>query len=180
MALAMQGTPWDSKGKLATLIPMMGGTQATPATATAESSGGAEGSTYRVKKVDKSLPVEVPEDVPEEGEQDVEGALTRPEKRARRRPRKRVLLDISHPLYFAGCSAYQHLKGCLRLRQNILTFAARVGMTPEQVQLAQDKGLLPEVSETTSGSAPTAAASGVAAAATSTASGAARAVSRNC
>eukprot|EP00971_Amphidinium_carterae_P241347 4792200-Amphidinium_carterae.1 len=138
MLLAMQGTPWDSKGKLAT------------ATATAASSGGAEGPTDRVKKVDESLPVEVPEDVPEEGEQDVEGALTRPEKRARGRPRKRVLLDISHPLYFAACSRcaglpYQHSKGCLRFRQNILTdptFAARVGLTPEQVQLAQDKGLL--------------------------------------
>eukprot|EP00971_Amphidinium_carterae_P095020 1880067-Amphidinium_carterae.3 len=56
----------------------------------------------------------------------MEGALTRPEKRARGRPRKRVLLDISHQLYFAGCSgcaglAYQHSKRCLRFRQNILT-----------------------------------------------------------
>eukprot|EP00971_Amphidinium_carterae_P007687 152130-Amphidinium_carterae.1 len=177
MLLAMQGTPWDSKSKLATLIPMMGGMQATPATATAASSGGTGGSTDRVKKVDESLPVEVPEDVPEEGEQDVEGALTRPEKRARGRPRKQVLLDIPHPLYFAGCSgcaglAYQHSRGCLRFRQNILTdptLAARVGLTQEQVQLAQDKGLLPEVSETTSGSVPTAAASGAAAASTSTA-----------
>eukprot|EP00971_Amphidinium_carterae_P057955 1146280-Amphidinium_carterae.1 len=97
-----------------------------------------------------------------------------------------VLLDILHQLYFAECSgcaglAYQHSKGCLRFRQNILTdpaFAARVGVTPEQVQMARDKGLLPEASETTGGSAPTAAASGAAASAsTSTGSGTARAVS---
>eukprot|EP00971_Amphidinium_carterae_P145132 2875573-Amphidinium_carterae.1 len=31
MLLAMQGTPWDSKGKLATPVPMMGGAIATPA-----------------------------------------------------------------------------------------------------------------------------------------------------
>eukprot|EP00971_Amphidinium_carterae_P224277 4449561-Amphidinium_carterae.3 len=47
------GTPWDAKGRLATPVPMMGGMQATPATATA-SSGGAEGSTDRVTKVDES------------------------------------------------------------------------------------------------------------------------------
>eukprot|EP00971_Amphidinium_carterae_P252051 5004403-Amphidinium_carterae.1 len=61
---------------------------------------------------------EGPADLPEEGEPDVEGAELRPETRARGRPRKRYLLDISHPLYFAGCSAcaglsYQHSKGCL-------------------------------------------------------------------
>eukprot|EP00971_Amphidinium_carterae_P049822 982101-Amphidinium_carterae.1 len=70
----------------------------------------------------------------------VEGAELRPEKRARGRPRKRYLLDISHPLYFAGCSAcaglsYQHSKGCLRFRQNVNedpAFATRVGLTQEQ------------------------------------------------
>eukprot|EP00971_Amphidinium_carterae_P009000 177561-Amphidinium_carterae.1 len=74
-----------------------------------------------------------PEDLPEEGEQEVEGAELRPEKRARGRPRKRYLLDISHPLYFTGCSAcaglsYQRSKGCLRFRQNVNedpAFAAR-------------------------------------------------------
>eukprot|EP00971_Amphidinium_carterae_P317768 6316931-Amphidinium_carterae.1 len=64
-----------------------------------------------------------PADLPEEGVLDVEGAELRPEKRARGRPRKRYLLDISHPLYFAGCSAcaglsYQHSnpagRGCLK------------------------------------------------------------------
>eukprot|EP00971_Amphidinium_carterae_P119394 2364783-Amphidinium_carterae.1 len=77
--------------------------------------------------------VETPEDLPKGGEQDVEGAELRPEKRARGRPRNRYLLDISHPLYFAGCSAcaglsYQHAKGCLRFRQNVHEdpeFAAR-------------------------------------------------------
>eukprot|EP00971_Amphidinium_carterae_P079274 1568550-Amphidinium_carterae.3 len=78
MLLAMQGTPWDAKGRVAT------------------------------------------------GEQDVEGAQPRPEKRARGRPRKRLLLDISHPLYFAGCSAcsglsYQHSKGCMRLTSAVGT-----------------------------------------------------------
>eukprot|EP00971_Amphidinium_carterae_P269209 5340706-Amphidinium_carterae.2 len=145
MLLAMQGAPWDSKGKLATPIPMMGGMQATPAPATA-SSGGAEASTDRVRKVGESRMVEVPEDVPEEGEQDV-----RRERGVDRGSGQNILTDP--------------------------TFAARVGMTPEQVQLAQDKGLLPEVSETTSGSVPTAAASGAAAASTSPASGAAKAVS---
>eukprot|EP00971_Amphidinium_carterae_P121425 2404633-Amphidinium_carterae.2 len=66
MSLVMQGTPWDAKVRLATPIPMMGGMQATAATATAASSGGAEGSTDRVKKEDESLPVEVPDDVPQD------------------------------------------------------------------------------------------------------------------
>eukprot|EP00971_Amphidinium_carterae_P012748 251268-Amphidinium_carterae.1 len=88
------------------------GTDAGPAQAgVAPDSGGAAGS------ADQPM-ASGPEDLPEEGEQDVEGAELRPEKRARGRPRKRYLLDISHPLYFAGCSAcaglsYQHSKGCL-------------------------------------------------------------------
>eukprot|EP00971_Amphidinium_carterae_P012434 244833-Amphidinium_carterae.1 len=96
---------------------------------------------------------EGPVDLPEDGEPDVEGAELRPEKRARGRPRKRYLLDISHPLYFAGCSAcaglsYQHSKGCLRFRQNVNedpAFATRVGLTQEQVQVSRDRGLLPPV-----------------------------------
>eukprot|EP00971_Amphidinium_carterae_P331074 6464445-Amphidinium_carterae.4 len=90
MLLAMQGTPWDAKGRLATPVPMMGGMQATPVTATA-SSGGAEGSTTRSVDESPAVAPDVPEDVPEDGEPDVEGALTRPEKRARRRPRKRLV-----------------------------------------------------------------------------------------
>eukprot|EP00971_Amphidinium_carterae_P295578 5870407-Amphidinium_carterae.2 len=142
--LAMQGTPWDAKSRLATHAPMIRGLQAVAGatTATAASSGGAGGSTDRVKKVDESLPVEVPDDVPEEGEPDVEGALPRPEKRAWGRPRKQT----------------EHFD-----RSSFCTeFAARVGLTQEQVQMAQDKGLLPELSETTGGSVPTAAASGAA------------------
>eukprot|EP00971_Amphidinium_carterae_P349698 6491164-Amphidinium_carterae.1 len=104
---------------------------------------------------------ETPEDLPEEGEQDVEGAQLRPEKRARGRPRKRYLLDISHPFYFAGCSAcaglsYQHSKGCLRFRQNVNAdpeYAARVGLTPEQVQMSRDRGLLPDPVAETPGAA---------------------------
>eukprot|EP00971_Amphidinium_carterae_P057053 1127869-Amphidinium_carterae.1 len=46
MVLAMQGTPWDAKGKLATHTPTMGGAIITPAAATASSSR-AEGSTDR-------------------------------------------------------------------------------------------------------------------------------------
>eukprot|EP00971_Amphidinium_carterae_P346392 6487804-Amphidinium_carterae.1 len=58
------------------------------------------------------------------------------------------LLDISHPLYFAGCSAcawlsYQHSKGCLSLTVQTVNedpeFAARVGLTQEQVQLSRDR-----------------------------------------
>eukprot|EP00971_Amphidinium_carterae_P154148 3057136-Amphidinium_carterae.5 len=90
MLLAMQGTPWDAKGRLATPIPMMGGMQATATTAKTASSGGAVGSTERVKNMDESLLAQVPDNVPEDGEPDVEGALPRPEKRARGRPRKRI------------------------------------------------------------------------------------------
>eukprot|EP00971_Amphidinium_carterae_P252619 5015199-Amphidinium_carterae.1 len=50
MLLAMKGMPWDAKGRLATPVPMMGG-MLVWATAT---SGGAEGSTDRVTKVDES------------------------------------------------------------------------------------------------------------------------------
>eukprot|EP00971_Amphidinium_carterae_P292174 5799984-Amphidinium_carterae.1 len=50
----------------------------------------------------------------------------------------------------SGCSAcaglsYQHSKGCLRFRQYVNedpAFAARVGLTPEQVQVSRDRGLL--------------------------------------
>eukprot|EP00971_Amphidinium_carterae_P285430 5666810-Amphidinium_carterae.2 len=57
-------------------------------------------------KVDESPAVapDVPDDIPEDGEPDVEGALTRPEKRARGRLRKRVLLDIACRI---GISAFQ-------------------------------------------------------------------------
>eukprot|EP00971_Amphidinium_carterae_P209251 4150902-Amphidinium_carterae.1 len=62
MMLAMQGTPWDAKGRLATAIPTMGGLPPTAATATAKTNtseetpgvapvpdtGGAEGSCYPV------------------------------------------------------------------------------------------------------------------------------------
>eukprot|EP00971_Amphidinium_carterae_P287263 5702481-Amphidinium_carterae.1 len=88
------------------------GTDAEPAHAGgAPDTGGAAGS------ADQQMG-EGPVDLPEDGEPDVEGAELRPEKRARGRPRKRYLLDISHPLYFAGCSAcaglsHQHSKGCL-------------------------------------------------------------------
>eukprot|EP00971_Amphidinium_carterae_P316640 6294117-Amphidinium_carterae.1 len=43
--------------------------------------------------------------------------------------------------------AYQHSKGCLRFRQNVVTdpaFAARAGLTQDQFQLAQNRGLLPD------------------------------------
>eukprot|EP00971_Amphidinium_carterae_P112266 2223791-Amphidinium_carterae.3 len=100
-------------------------------------------------------------------------------RRARGRPRKQYLPDISHPLYFAGCSAcaglsYQHWKGCLRFRQNVNAdpeVATRVGLTQEQVQMSRDRGLLdqPRVAETpgtASGAvrAPTEAVSGTASA----------------
>eukprot|EP00971_Amphidinium_carterae_P007033 139166-Amphidinium_carterae.1 len=55
-----------------------------------------------------------------------------------------------------GCSAcvglsYQHSKRCLRFRQNVNKdpeFAARVGLTQEQVQLSRDRGLLQPVGQT--------------------------------
>eukprot|EP00971_Amphidinium_carterae_P137193 2718588-Amphidinium_carterae.4 len=75
MMLALRGTPWDSKGRLATTVPTMGGLPPpTAAASTAKSSnveetlgvapdaGGAEGST------DHKM-AETPEDLPEEGEQ---------------------------------------------------------------------------------------------------------------
>eukprot|EP00971_Amphidinium_carterae_P029747 585422-Amphidinium_carterae.1 len=71
------------------------------------------------------------------------------------RPRKRVLLDPT-----------------LAAKVTDPTLAAKAGLTPEQVQLAQDRGQLPDPTVET----PSAAASGAAAASTSTASGEARAV----
>eukprot|EP00971_Amphidinium_carterae_P086193 1705375-Amphidinium_carterae.1 len=69
MLLAMQGTPWDATGRLATPIVGGGGALVTPAAATAASSGGAEGSTDRAAKTgDGSPEVEattVPDDIPE-------------------------------------------------------------------------------------------------------------------
>eukprot|EP00971_Amphidinium_carterae_P296626 5892620-Amphidinium_carterae.1 len=111
------------------------GMDASPVVATGEApeASGAAGSTDQQT-------AEGPKDLPEEGEQDVEGAELRPEKSARGRPRKRYLLDISHPR--AGLS-YQRSKGCVRFKQNVNedpAFAARVGLTQEQVQVSRDRG----------------------------------------
>eukprot|EP00971_Amphidinium_carterae_P312248 6206313-Amphidinium_carterae.1 len=68
MVLAMQGTPWDAKGKLATHIPTMGGAIITPAAVTANtaSSGRAEGSTDRAAEGAASTKVKKAELHPEE------------------------------------------------------------------------------------------------------------------
>eukprot|EP00971_Amphidinium_carterae_P349699 6491164-Amphidinium_carterae.2 len=42
MMSAMQGMPWDAKGRLATAIPMMGGLPPTAATSTAKTSNAEE------------------------------------------------------------------------------------------------------------------------------------------
>eukprot|EP00971_Amphidinium_carterae_P201082 3990341-Amphidinium_carterae.5 len=71
-------------------------------------------------------------------------------------------------MYFAGCSGCAGLS--LRFRQSINAdpeFAARVGLTPEQVQMSRDRGLLdqPRVAETLSAASEVAGASAVSGAA---------------
>eukprot|EP00971_Amphidinium_carterae_P070923 1402612-Amphidinium_carterae.1 len=110
MMLALRGTPWDAKGRLATPVPTMGGLPPPTAAASSATRGMDEGpvtatgvapdTSGAVGSTDQPM-AEKPEDLPEGGEQDIEGAELRPEKRARGRP----LRDISHPLYFVGCSA---------------------------------------------------------------------------
>eukprot|EP00971_Amphidinium_carterae_P133066 2635002-Amphidinium_carterae.1 len=104
--LALRGTPWDAKGRLATPVPTMGGLPP-PTAATASAARGSDATStpdggHNSTDVGPRVAPETggaassadqpmasgPEDLPEEGEQDVEGAELRPEKRARGRPRK--------------------------------------------------------------------------------------------
>eukprot|EP00971_Amphidinium_carterae_P347250 6489147-Amphidinium_carterae.1 len=91
---------------------------------------------------------DVPEDLPEEGEQDVEGAVTV------LNSDRRNALEADRGSGCRACAGLsdQHSKGCLRFRQNVNedpAFAARVGLTPEQVQASRDRGLLQPVGQTT-------------------------------
>eukprot|EP00971_Amphidinium_carterae_P054612 1075965-Amphidinium_carterae.1 len=92
MMLALRGTPWDARGRLATPVWTMGGLS--PPTAAASSTmrgmdegpvtatGAAPDTSGGVGSTDQPM-AEKPEGLPEEGEQDIEGAELRPEKRAR-------------------------------------------------------------------------------------------------
>eukprot|EP00971_Amphidinium_carterae_P334143 6469236-Amphidinium_carterae.2 len=152
----------------ATATAKTGTAEETPGVAPAPDTGGVEGSTDRQRPL-----AETPEDLPEEGEQESAARCGR----CAAQTGEESIYWTSHDL--TPIILRKHSKGCLRFRQSVNAdpeFAARVGLTPEQVQMSRDRGLLRPVGQTGTAETPEAA-SGVARAPTEVAGGAAIAVS---